>query len=359
MTKKVIKRKKTPSVRKISTVRTSHIKQPIVRLRFIVFGMTSFLLLLLVNLRLENADKPYVLGTSTFLLADHGSDDTSSGSTSPDTNGGSGGSSGSNSGDSFSVDGSNNAASGDSESQTTAVENGSVLPQSFVDCTGPDGRHFQTTFQACQQLNLGWHHQNFSFTLLQTAVKPGQRQHGEHVGKPEAEPAVSGSPENELQPDENGHGNSHLLPEDGGVEIEKTASESFRIRRASTEAETHFPLSVDPTTHALIVTTPAGTKTVTILPDEAVDRAFQTRLINSIQQNAPTQTGTQSAPLTQTELTELNNEPVFAINGFANKKFLGVVPMAFAKTVFISAQTGNVVKTDETFFGKLLETLSF
>jgi len=59
-----------------------------------------------------------------------------------------------------------------------------------------------------------------------------------------------------------------------GVKV-SSADGELTLGHDSTQATTHFPLAVDPETHELTVTTPVGTKTVTVLPDEAVNNFFK------------------------------------------------------------------------------------
>lgn len=124
------------------------------------------------------------------------------------------------------------------------------------------------------------------------------------------------------------------------------------MKNADVETETEFPLSVDPTTKTLTVTTPSGVKTVTVLPNQAIANMLANHAVNEVETDP-------STGIKQIILTEVNNEPTFEIKGRNNKHLFGVFPVSVPKTLFVSAQTGQVVQTDENLGGKILEVISF
>lgn len=144
--------------------------------------------------------------------------------------------------------------------------------------------------------------------------------------------------------------NEALKDED--VEVGTGSGNLLTIRRGQIEAETHFPLSLDPKTNTLTVTTPAGVKNVTVLPDQAVNNLLRQRFIDRISSQSAT-----GAPQ-NIILGLLNNDPTFQINGVDDQKFLGLFPVGIAKTSFVSAVNGQVVKVDETFLNRLLDLFS-
>ena len=160
--------------------------------------------------------------------------------------------------------------------------------------------------------------------------------------------------ENEIQSKSDGLDKINEALKDKDVKVSSTSGDGFSIESGQIHAETHFPLSVDPTTHTLTVTTPTGTKEVTVLPDQAVQNLLQHQILSTINQSSGSGTTTNTISLTQ-----VNNQPVFAVPGQSDKKLLGLFPVSFDKTVFVSTQTGQVIQTQENFISKLLETLSF
>jgi len=87
--------------------------------------------------------------------------------------------------------------------------------------------------------------------------------------------------------------------EDEGVKIaSKSGKQAFSKNKIA--ALTDFPLSVDVNTRQLIVTTPAGQKVVTILPDQAVQNLLNTNIVNKIDTQAGEIAGGELGDLTGT-----------------------------------------------------------
>ncbi len=337
--------------------------------------------------------KVRVLGAQTepVLLAEKGGDDSgSSGGGSHDSGSGGGSSSPSTPSNSGGDRNSNSGSSNNSGSQnTTSTSQPAVPNETQVDCTGPDGRHFTTSFKDCNELNRNWNRTNFSFTPLETTAikeKPEPRR-GEKAKKLEVETA-SGKTKIKLEGNDTKveiqtEGNQfsikakeangqevELKSEDAlkklnealkekEVEVEKTPDNNVAINKGGVTAETELPLSIDPSTHELKVTTPAGTKTVTVLPDQAVENILRAKFLTNIE-SENIATGSGVATVTQkATLTQINNEPTFIIRGINQKRLLGIIPVGFARTVFVSATTGDVVKTEETTLNQILERISF
>ncbi len=141
--------------------------------------------------------------------------------------------------------------------------------------------------------------------------------------------------------------NEALKNEDIGIAT--SSGKGLLIRKGQFEAETHFPVSINPTTNQLTVTTPAGVKTVAVLPDEAVNNLLKQKYIDSV---------ASSSANTGIVLGLLNNEPAFQIQGVDNRNLFGLFPISVDKTSYVSAQNGQVLKVNQTFLSQLLSFLS-
>lgn len=349
----------------------------------------------------KGISKTHVLGTSVGpLLARDGSDDSGT-SGGGGSNSGSGGTSGSGSTPSGGGGGSGSSSGGSGFSGTSgsnSVIQTTTPGSTKVDCIGPDGQHFTVDFHDCQELNLKWGRPNFSFTPLGPEVRPtpsqqedNQNPHTGNVPKPSGKLEVQREGNKgqfnletpnthvEFHTEDDGEIHATAKKEDGtevelesqdavetlnsmlddkNIEIGTTSAHNLAIRSGNVEAQTHFPLSVDPTTGELTVTTPAGSKIVTVLPDAAVQNLINKHVITDVESQA----ASSGAGLTTTQranLTLLGTEPVFEINGVSNKHLLGIFPVGFSKTAFVSAENGNVVKVNQSLLNTLLEPLSF
>jgi len=133
------------------------------------------------------------------------------------------------------------------------------------------------------------------------------------------------------------------------------------IERLSTQALTDLPLSVNLETNELTVTTAAGEKTVTVLPDQAVQNMLAANVIDRIggQQLASiVQEGGVETLEQVIELSEDEGVPVYEIAGVKEHKLLGLFKVTTDVEVVVSAETGEVVDTNQSFFDTLIDVLS-
>jgi len=70
--------------------------------------------------------------------------------------------------------------------------------------------------------------------------------------------------------------------EENETEIE-VEDDEFVVRRGQTQATTKFPLSINLATNELVVTTPAGERVVTVLPDQAVQGMLGANVIDRLE----------------------------------------------------------------------------
>jgi hypothetical protein len=386
---------------RISKKSTSHV------VKYIIFAC----LILTVSYSLKNilptSQGPRVLGTSILLA--RGGDD--SGEDSGSGGGGnleSGSSNSGSSGNSGSPQSSGSPASSGPGSSNlnnqSAPGVSSTINNEKVDCVGPDGKHFTTSFKSCAELNKSWGKQNFSFTPLNQSIsktelptitpRPSRISAGiiekkESQEKPLKKIEVeTENKKSEINIDKlktsvqitNDKGKILTKTESEGKEVELDTDDALKeinkamedhdvevgsgsannlvIKSEGVEAETHLPISVNVDTHTLQVTTLSGTKDLAVLPNQAVNNLIARNIITSVESSAGVSESSESAKQKVT-LTELNKEPVFEVNGVKNKKLLGLIPVSFTKVSFVSAETGDVVKTDETLLNRLLEVISF
>lgn len=146
--------------------------------------------------------------------------------------------------------------------------------------------------------------------------------------------------------------------ESRGIKI-STGSGKPVLAKNNVAAQTDFPLSVDVATNQLIVTTPAGQKVVTILPDQAIQNLLDTNIINKVDSS--------SDPLLTEELGQLNgvvkleiknDKAVYIVKGTKSHRLLGFIPVNASTTVFVSAETGETVETEQPFITSVIDFLS-
>lgn len=180
-------------------------------------------------------------------------------------------------------------------------------------------------------------------------------------------------PENEVEDNDESEIEDVKIATDGG---------SFKVRGNHFGAKSHFPVSVNPATNELTITTPAGTKVVTVLPDKAVQNILTKGVLSKIGDtasssakpedgdetssesgefsvSAPAEVALGTAETQNIELTTKDAKPVYKVKGVKNKKFLGFIAVSVEKTVTVSADTGEITDTNTSFFNTILNFLSF
>lgn len=141
----------------------------------------------------------------------------------------------------------------------------------------------------------------------------------------------------------------HVSTEDGELSIEKD----------HVSARSHFPLSVDPTTHTLTVTTPAGIKNVTVLPDVAVANFLSHDRVRIATDTSSFATRTRVASISAVTLTLQNNDLMYKIDAEKKKKLLGLIPVTSSTSTLVSAQNGQIIREAESLLSRVVGLLSF
>lgn len=110
--------------------------------------------------------------------------------------------------------------------------------------------------------------------------------------------------------------------------------------------EDKFPLSISTESGELTVTTPAGTKVVTVLPDAAIANMLRNKkisMVSSAQVLADEQTG----------------EVEYEVEGYEDQKLLGLFKVKVGKKFRVSATTGVETELPQDLFTQLLDLVSF
>lgn len=143
----------------------------------------------------------------------------------------------------------------------------------------------------------------------------------------------------------------------------KVATEGGRllVTRGGVGASSNFPLQIDLATNALIVTTPAGTRTVTVLPDQAVQNMLAANVISRLGAAAVTEAAREGQVATVSGIIQLglrNNVPVYEIQGIRDFRLLGFIPISAPVTAVVSAENGQLVTTDQPLITRIVDLLS-
>jgi len=224
---------------------------------------------------------------------------------------------------------SGNAAANEEHSQTGAGV-------TIVTCIAPDKKSFKTSAFNCEYLNRMW--RNSRSTSESGKQRPPRPTGG--IGTEKHTIIIRPhKPENELE-------------NENDLQVEQNGEDDFVIKQGSVGARSKFPLSLNPDTRQLTVTTPNGTKNVAVLPESAVQNLVDKKIITNLDDSSPDASSSVS-------LEVKNKNPVFVITGDSKQHFLGFIPVTIHKSIDVSAQTGDIVGQDESFAQRLLDIFSF
>jgi hypothetical protein len=316
-------------------------------------------------------------GESSGGGSDHGGGDSGSGSTSG-SSGSSGSSGGGSSNSSGQSGGSSNSGSGSSGSSASSggnfsnsSSNTSVPANSQVECVGPDGKHIQTTFQACSDLNKLWRRDNFSFKVINREGKANLNSKTSfRISTGEARPKSSEKPhiqgldelrkESELSESsssghkQKGKGSNRFklkVKSDEGeneieLEEEDATGSATKFTEKGTEVETELHLGLDDKTHKLQVTTISGIKTLNILPIKALEIAETEGIQSEISK----------VELINNSVKTASDGATFKLTGIRKGKLFGLIPLTASVESQIGAQSGDVLEVKQPLWLKLLSS---
>lgn len=145
------------------------------------------------------------------------------------------------------------------------------------------------------------------------------------------------------------------------IKISTGSGDYLYFTRGNSAARTDFPLSINPDTNELIVTTSAGTKVVAVLPDQAVANMLAANVLDDI--NDPSDDDLPSSEVEDVqdslELDERDGELIYKVDGTSNQKILGLFKVKIRRQAIVSAETGELLDVERTFFQALLDLVSF
>ena len=150
--------------------------------------------------------------------------------------------------------------------------------------------------------------------------------------------------------------------DDRGIKVATAAGEKFVLQHGATGAVTEFPLSIDLATNTLKINTPAGERSVSVLPGQAVTGLLVAQIVSQIGGQRVAELAT-SGELTGVKqlitLAERGGVSVYEIVGVSNQRLLGLVPVGVQRTAVVSAETGELVTVRESLLNQVIDALAF
>lgn len=131
------------------------------------------------------------------------------------------------------------------------------------------------------------------------------------------------------------------------IKFASGAGNQIILKHGTTSAEAKFPLSYDPSTNQVLLTTPNGDKVVKVMPEQALKGLMNSNVLNKFD-------ASQSGMM----LNDKNGNPVYIVRGKQSKKLFSFIPVTINKEVEISAETGEVVSQNLSFGSQVLNLIS-
>ncbi len=122
----------------------------------------------------------------------------------------------------------------------------------------------------------------------------------------------------------------------------ESEGEHFKFTANGVTALTQLPISINEETSSLVVTTPAGEKIVTILPDEALQILRNSLLISSVE---------------KIQLVQNGENITFKVNGKKQGKLFGFIPVSADVESEVNAETGEALTVSQPIWFRLLSGL--
>ncbi|MBI2012117.1 hypothetical protein HYS91_05090 [Candidatus Daviesbacteria bacterium] len=141
------------------------------------------------------------------------------------------------------------------------------------------------------------------------------------------------------------------------LEKEIAASDGERaFYKNNAGAVSKFPLRIDTSTKQLIVETPSGEKKVAFLPDAAIKNMLASGVIDEVESEKVD--GELASVKYVVKVAEKNGIVGYDVKGDRVHNLFGLLKLKTKVKAFISAENGQVVDTEQSLFGRLLNRIA-
>lgn len=135
-----------------------------------------------------------------------------------------------------------------------------------------------------------------------------------------------------------------------------TAPGQVAIVNKRVGALSSLPISIDPTTRQLTVTTPSGSKVVTVLPQQAIDNMLASHVMDFVV-GEKVDNELASVP-SLVKLEEKDGVLAYKVKGIKTHRLLGFIPIQTGVDAFVSAENGQVVTSTDSLLGRILNRIA-
>ena len=136
--------------------------------------------------------------------------------------------------------------------------------------------------------------------------------------------------------------------EDNGISVSTKEGETS-ISRGGFTATTVYPLSVGGQ-NTLAITTPAGEQQIKLTPDQ---------IVNELKGILDVASPSANLSNNSIEIKVKDGQPVYEVNGKKSFKFLRIFDIPQSQKLIVSADTGDIIATEQSLLTNLISILSF
>lgn len=134
--------------------------------------------------------------------------------------------------------------------------------------------------------------------------------------------------------------------EKNGVVLSLASNNSLAISKDGITAITDLPISVDVESRSLIVTTVDGPKTVTQLPDKALNNILDLGIVSSV--------SNKEVP----KIEYLEGEVIYKFDATRVYKILGLIDVTVPITILVSSDTGDMISGNQPLITSFVRLIS-
>jgi hypothetical protein len=137
--------------------------------------------------------------------------------------------------------------------------------------------------------------------------------------------------------------------EGNGVTVRAIAKSRVMVESHGVGAESGLPVKIKLETNTVALTTANGEQEVKVLPDAVMAKLLADNVIDALVASG------------EMELVEKPNQAdvVYLVPGVSEQKLLGLFGLRLARTVWVSARTGEMVKIQQDIKNRVLDWLAF
>jgi hypothetical protein len=142
------------------------------------------------------------------------------------------------------------------------------------------------------------------------------------------------------------------------VSIGETDETHTLLAKNEYAAQSNDPISYDAVFNRFSVFTSDGIKNITLFPNDAVERAKQKNVIDSVTSIKDGTTDSEGNPLKVISMENSSGSVLYKITGTKVRHLIGIIPITIKKTITVTADTGEITSEQKSFADSIWEYIT-